>query len=215
MPARDEEAAIRGVVSELAASGARRIVVVDNGSRDATAERARGAGAVVVPSRRAGYGWACLAGTRAAQEDELIGFMDGDGSFRASDLERLASAVLDDGADLALGLRDRDGFPLHQRIGNVLVLSFLRALYGPALADTAPLRVIRGELLRRLDMRGSRYAWLMEMLAKAVRRRARLAVVEVSYGPRLGGRSKVSGSLRGSLLAGLDLIGVLIELRTW
>ncbi len=216
VPARDEEAAIVGVVTELTSAGARRIIVVDNASRDATAARARAAGATVIPSRRRGYGWACLRGIEAARGDELIGFMDGDGSFRAHDLERLAAVALQNGADLVLGIRSsaRAG-PRHQRIGNALVLAVFRALYGRLLPDTAPLRVIRGDLLWQLEMRGSRYAWLTEMLAKAARLQARVATVPVSYGPRRGGRSKVSGTLRGSVLAGIDLIRVLVELRRW
>lgn len=215
VPARDEEAAIAGVVIELADAGARRIIVVDNGSRDATGERAGEAGALVVPSRRPGYGWACLAGIEAARGDELLGFIDGDGSFRARDLERLTAVALLGRADLVLGVRDPAAVPRHQRVGNAVALALFRALYGWSLPDTAPLRVIRGELLCRLDMGGSRYAWLLEMLAKAARRQARVAVVPVAYGPRRGGRSKVSGSLRGSVLAGVDLIRALVELRTW
>jgi glycosyltransferase involved in cell wall biosynthesis len=216
VPARDEEAAIADVVAELIDAGARRIIVVDNASRDATATRARAAGAVVIDSRRRGYGWACLAGTEAARGDELIGFMDGDGSFRARDLARLASIALDGSADLVLGVRSGTrAAPRHQRIGNALVLALFRILYGRSLPDTAPLRVIRGDLLRRLEMRGSRYAWLTEMLAKAARLQARIAIVPVAYGPRHGGKSKVSGSLRGSVLAGIDLTHVLIELRRW
>lgn len=216
VPARDEEAAIGGVVADLLDAGARRVIVVDNASRDATAERARSAGALVVAAPRPGYGWACLSGIEAARGDELIGFIDGDGSFRAADLERSAAAALQGGADLVLGIRTgtRD-VPRHQRVGNALVLALFRVLYGRCLADTAPLRVIRGDLLWRLDMRGSRYAWLAEMLAKAARRQARVSVVPVAYGPRRGGRSKVSGSLRGSVLAGIDLIRALVELRSW
>jgi glycosyltransferase involved in cell wall biosynthesis len=216
VPARDESAAIAHVVRELRRAGAAKVIVVDNGSRDDTSARARDAGADVVLARRRGYGWACLAGLRAAAESELIGFIDGDGSFAAGDLARLANVVACGQAELALGARSG---PLveavHQRVGNAIVLALLRSLYGVSLADVAPLRVVRMDLLRDLEMRGSRYAWLVEMLAKAARRRARIAVLPVEYNPRRGGTSKVSGSPRSSVLAGLDFIDALFRFRRW
>lgn len=216
VPCRDESEAVGLVVADLRAAGVAAVIVVDNGSRDDTAAVAVCAGARVVREERQGYGWACLAGVCAAPDAEIVAFMDGDGSFAAADLARLAALVAGDDADLALGAR-RTGaaFPLHQRAGNAITLALLRLLYGPALADLAPLRAVRGELLRSLDMRGSRYAWLVEMLCKAARRDARIAVVPISYGPRRGGRSKVTGSLRASLFAGADFLHALWELRAW
>ncbi len=216
VPCRDESAAIGAVVAELRAAGAADVIVVDNGSRDATAAVAARAGARVVREDRLGYGWACLAGVRAAPDADLVAFMDGDGSFAAADLARLAAVVACDDADLALGARRTSvPLPLHQRAGNALTLALLRLVYRLALPDLAPLRVVRGDLLRSLDMRGSRYAWLVEMLCKAARRDARIAVVQVDYGPRRGGQSKVTGSLRGSLLAGIDFLRALWGLRAW
>lgn len=216
VPARDEAEAIGGVVRELKAAGARRIIVVDNGSRDGTDVCAREAGAEVVRVSRPGYGWTCLAGVQAAEGDELVGFIDGDGSFEVSDLEQLAALAARGDADLVLGARrEVSALAPHQRMGNAIVLGLLRALYGQSVPDTAPLRVIRAGLLRDLEMQGSRYAWLIEMLAKAARRHARVAIVPVAYGPRRGGRSKVSGSLRGSVLAGLDFLHALIAFRRW
>lgn len=204
------------MVGALRRAGADSVIVVDNDSRDATGERARAAGANVVQAERRGYGWACLAGARAAAQRELIGFIDGDGSFVADDLERLAALVARGEAELALGARVGPlALPVHQRAGNAIVLALLRSLYGVSLPDVAPLRVIKTDLLRDLDMRGSRYAWLVEMLAKAARRHARIAVLPVAFGPRRGGRSKVSGSLRGSVLAGLDFVDALVRFREW
>lgn len=204
------------VVSDLRAAGATRVIVVDNASRDGTRERAREAGAEVVHVSRPGYGWACLAGVRASGSAELVGFIDGDGSFAAEDLARLAAIVARGEADLALGERQvSSAQPPHQRAGNALVVSLLSWLYGLELTDVAPLRVVRGDLLRAIEMRGSRYAWLVEMLAKAARRRARIVALPVAYGPRRGGRSKVSGSLRGSVLAGLDFVDALVRFRRW
>jgi glycosyltransferase involved in cell wall biosynthesis len=208
--------AVGTVVADLRAAGAAYVIVVDNGSGDQTATVAAQAGARVIREERRGYGWACLAGVRAAQDAEIIGFMDGDGSFAAADLERLAALVAGDEVDLALGARESGAaFPLHQRAGNALTLTLLHLLYGLALTDLAPLRVVRGELLRSLDMSGSRYAWIVEMLCKAARRNVRIGALPISYGPRRGGRSKVSGSLRGSLLAGADFLRTLWVLRSW
>jgi len=214
VPARDEAGAIGAVVAELRAAGAMRVIVVDNGSSDGTDQIAAQAGAEVVHEARPGYGWSCAAGLRAATGCDRIGFIDGDGSFAARDLACLADLVASGDADLALGKRD-GGLSLQQRGGNALVLAALHALYGVALPDVAPLRVVRTDLLDALEMGGSRYAWLVEMLAKAARRRARIAVRPVRYGARVGGRSKVSGTLRGSALAGLDFLRALIEFRDW
>ena len=105
--------------------------------------------------------------------------------------------------------------PFHQRSGNALTLALLRLLYGVTIADIAPLRMIRGGSLEHLAMRPTRYGWLVEMLAKAARRRMRIVAIPVRYGPRLGGVSKVSGSLRGSILAGIDFLGALRSYRSW
>jgi len=216
VPCRDESATVGAVVAELRAAGAAGVIVVDNGSRDETATLAARAGARVVREARQGYGWACLAGIRAAPDAEIVAFMDGDGSFSAADLALLVARIACDEMDLALGARHGSAaLPLHQRAGNAVTLALLHLLYGLALPDLSPMRAVRGELLRSLDMGGSRYAWLVEMVCKAVRRDARIAVVPVSYGPRRGGHSKVTGSLRASLFAGADFVRALWELRAW
>ena len=215
IPARNEVAAIGAVVRSVRALGAARVIVVDDGSTDATAGEARSAGAEVIRSRGRGYGWACHAGALAAQGAPIIAFIDGDGSFDPQDLASLARRIRG-GADLALGTRDRaPALPRHQRLGNGLTLALLRVLYGLCLGDIAPLRAIRGDALDRLEMRPTRYAWLVEMLAKAARRRLHVVAVPVRYGPRVGGVSKVGGSPRGSLLAGIDFLGALLSYRRW
>lgn len=215
VPARNEAAAIGTVVRSLRALGATRVIVVDDASTDPTAAQAHAAGAEMVRSRGRGYGWACHAGAAAAAGAPIVAFIDGDGSFVAEDLGSLAQLIRD-GADLAVGIRRRAAdMPLHQRSGNALILALLRTLYGLTLDDVGPLRAIRGASLDRLEMRPTRYAWLVEMLAKAARRRLRIVTLPVHYGPRLGGVSKVSGSLRGSVLAGIDFLGALAAYRRW
>ena len=215
VPARDEAASIAAVVRSLRTLGVARVIVVDDASCDVTAAIARAAGADIVHSAGRGYGWACHAGVQAAAGAQIVGFIDGDGSFDARDLADLVGMIRT-GADLALGTRERGlAMPAHQRIGNAVTLALLRALYGVSLRDIAPLRAITREALDRLGMRPSRYAWLVEMLVKAKRRRLRIVTAPVSYAQRTGGVSKVSGSLRGSVLAGLDFLGALIAYRRW
>ena len=215
IPARNEAAAIGDVVRSVRALGAARVIVVDDASTDTTAAEARTAGAEVIRPGGRGYGWACHAGAAAADGSPIVAFIDGDGSFDPHDLGSLTCLVRE-GADLAVGTRDRTlAMPLHQRLGNGLTLALLRMLYGLSLSDIAPLRAIRAEALDRLEMRPTRYAWLVEMLAKAARRRLRIVAVPVRYGPRVGGHSKVSGSPRGSVLAGIDFLGALLLYRRW
>lgn len=215
VPARDEVASIAEVVGALHALGAGYVIVVDDASRDDTVAVARCAGAEVVPAMGRGYGWACHAGVEAAHGAAIVAFIDGDGSFDPRDLGDLV-AMVRGGADLAVGTRAHTGaMPLHQRIGNAVTLALLRTLYGVQLRDIAPLRAITGGALARLEMRPTRYAWLIEMLAKASRREMRIVSLPVSYGRRTGGTSKVSGSPRGSLLAGLDFVSALVTYRRW
>ena len=214
IPARNEAAAIGDVVRGIRALGAARVIVVDDASTDKTVMAARCAGAEVIASAGRGYGWACHAGAKAARS-EIVAFIDGDGSFDPRDLAALAHLVRE-GADLAVGTRPGTVvMALHQRLGNRITLALLRSLYGLSLRDIAPLRAIRVAALRPLEMEPTRYAWLVEMLAKAARRRLRIVDIAVSYGPRVGGTSKVSGSPRGSILAGLDFLGALIRYHRW
>lgn len=215
IPARNEAAAIGDVVRSVRVLGAARVIVVDDASTDTTAAEARMAGAEVIRSAGRGYGWACHAGAGAAHGQPIVAFIDGDGSFDPQDLGALARLVRE-GADLAVGTRaPAAAMPLHQRLGNDVTLALLRALYGVCLRDIAPLRAIRADALVRLEMRPTRYAWLVEMLAKAARRRLRIVALPVRYGPRVGGLSKVSGSPRGSVLAGIDFVGALLSYRRW
>jgi glycosyltransferase involved in cell wall biosynthesis len=219
VPARDEEAAIGAVLAAVPA-GVSRVVVVDNGSRDRTAAAARAAGAEVVTEPRPGYGWACLAGARAAPDAATYAFCDGDGSFDLGELTSLLEPLRCGLAELALGmrvaeLREAGAMPPHQGVGNQLALRLLAALHGVRLADVGPFRAIDGVLLRGLRLGGSRYAWQMEMTVRALRAGARLATVPVHYRRRRGGSSKVGGRLVPSLLAGAEIMAAVVAGRLW
>jgi glycosyltransferase involved in cell wall biosynthesis len=205
IPALNEAECIGPLLAELPAGLVQQVIVVDNGSTDDTAAAARRAGALVVREPRRGYGYACAAGAAAAQGDTLA-FMDGDGSFVPGELQALLAPIRDGVADLVLGTRMRGGMlagamPPHQRIGNQLVARLMHLLYGIELTDLGPFRAIRRGPLEVLQMRERTYGWPVEMIVKAARRHARIVEVPVSYRPRMAGRSKVGGTVRGTLLA--------------
>jgi glycosyltransferase involved in cell wall biosynthesis len=216
IPALDEEAAIRGTLEGLPRETLAQIIVVDNGSRDRTAEQARTAGAQVVLEPRRGYGRACLAGIATLNPAvEVVAFMDADGSDDPADLPRLVAAL--DQADLAIGSRvqgaEAGSLAPMQRAGNRLATFLLSILYGARCTDLGPFRAIRRDALERLSMCDLNFGWTIEMQLKA--RRANLRVVElpVAYRRRRGGRSKVSGSLRGSILAGAKILWTILRYR--
>ncbi len=215
IPALDEEDAIGGTVSRLSRDLVHEIIVVDNGSRDRTAERAAAAGARVVAEARRGYGSACLAGVRAAAAANVLVFLDGDGSDVPEDITHVLRPILEGKADLVLGSRtlgDREPGSLsaHQVAGNWIVLTLLRLLTGVRLTDLGPFRAIRSEAMAQLDMCHPTYGWPVEMVVKAVRRGLRIAEVPVGTRRRIG-RSKVAGTVRGSVLAGYHLIATVLR----
>ena len=208
LPARNEEIPLPGVLAEIPAEGIDWVAVVDNGSTDRTAKVARQAGAVIVAEPRAGYGFACAAGVRAAAERgaDLLVFLDADGSFDPAQIPDLLAPIRSGQADLVLGSRraggmERGAMPAHARFGNGLVALLMRLLYGLQVTDLGPFRAIRAGLLAQLAMREMTYGWPTEMMVKAARQGARVVEVPVRYRVRRGGRSKVSGTLRGTLLA--------------
>ena len=216
IPARNEAGAIARVVARIPRDLGAEVIVVDNGSRDGTGEAARMAGARVVVEPRRGYGEACCAGAAAAAGAAIIVFIDGDGSMDPGEIPRLIAPIVADEADIVCGSRshaDPASLPLHQRIGNRLAVGLLRVLYGVRLSELGPYRAVRAATLAELGLRGSRYAWVAELLARAARRGARITEVEVSYRHRTAGRSKVGGTIRGSLGAGLAIVGTLLWRR--
>lgn len=205
IPALNEEKAIGQVVSAVPGDGVRQIIVVDNGSSDDTAGRAMAAGARVLQEKRRGYGAACLAGARAAAGDDVLVFLDGDRSDDPSQLAAIAGPVLAGEADLVIGSRiggtlEKRAMALHARLGNHLVVFLLRLLYRVDITDIGSFRAIRARVLLQLNMEQLTYGWPVEMIVKAARKGLRLRSVPIRYRRRIG-RSKVSGSLKGSLLA--------------
>jgi glycosyltransferase involved in cell wall biosynthesis len=212
IPALDEEEAIGLVLREIPPV-ASEVVVVDNGSRDRTAEVARAAGATVVLEPRRGYGQACLRGIEAVPEADVIAFLDADHSDYPVQLARVLEPILSDEADLvigsrALGRRARHAQPLHAILGTRLCVGLMNLLVGTRATDLGPFRAITSDALKALDMRDRDFGWTVEMQVKAARRGLRVKEVPVDYRPRIG-RSKVSGTLLGSVRAGAGILGTI------
>lgn len=226
IPALNEEEAIPGLVGDVMAVAATpdlpatvsAVYVVDNGSTDDTAERAKAAGATVVDEPRRGYGRACLSGVLAAQDAEIIALMDGDRSDVPAELPLLLEPLLNGEADLVIGSRtmgthDPGSLTIQQRFGNRLAAVLLRLLYGVRVTDIGPFRVIRRQELLGLDMREMTHGWSVEMIARAARNGLRVKEVPVTYRNRDGGESKVSGNFQASIRAGYRIIGTIFRVR--
>lgn len=217
IPARNEAGSIAAVVQAVPPHLGAEVVVVDNGSDDGTAEVARRAGARVVTEPERGYGQACRTGLAAARATRVIVFIDGDGSMDPREIPGLVAPILAGTADIVCGSRRRraeaGALPAHQRWGNWLAVVLLRLLYGVRLSDLGPFRAVDAGLLRELGLPGSRYAWVADLLARARLRGARVIEVDVAYRTRSAGRSKVSGTLRGTVGAGSALLGTLLWRR--
>ena len=204
IPALNEAECLGALLAEVPMQHLDQLIVVDNGSTDQTSQVARDAGALVLSEPRRGYGFACAAGTANATGDVLV-FMDGDGSFVPSELPALLAPLEQGQADLALGSRTLKNsrpipMPSHQHFGNRLFTWLLRQRYGLAITDLGPFRAIRRELLLKLEMREFTYGWPLEMIIKTVRHRNSIVEIPITYRPRFAGQSKVSGTLRGTLL---------------
>jgi glycosyltransferase involved in cell wall biosynthesis len=184
-------------------------LIVDNGSTDGSGEIARRAGAAVVSEHRPGFGSACFAGLVAASS-EVVCIMDCDGSLDPRDLERVAGPVCTDRADLVLGARraDRASWPLHLRVANRALCIELRRRTGARLSDLGPMRAAHRRALLDLGIVDRRFGWPLEMVLRAADAGWRVTEAPVTYSRRVG-RSKVTGTLRGTLRATRDMGAVL------
>ena len=207
LPVLDEAAALPGVLGRIPAGV--RPIVVDNGSRDGSAAIARAAGAQVVHEPRRGFGAACFAGLSAATAD-VVAFMDADGSLDPGQLHRVTGPVRDGTVDLMLGARRAapGAWPLHARVANRVLAAELRRRTGAALTDLGPMRAARRHDLLALGIADRRFGWPLEMVLRALQAQWRVAEVEVDYAERAG-RSKVTGTVRGTARAVRDMAAVL------
>jgi glycosyltransferase involved in cell wall biosynthesis len=217
IPALNEEEPIVGVVREVAATNVPvEIIVVDNDSTDRTAQRAREAGARVVKAPR-GYGRACAAGVAALRPDcDIVVFLDGDGSDCPEFITQLVGPIAAGTYDFVIGSRTRGqreagSMNFQQVLSGRIAGAVLRWLYGVRYTDMCPFRAIRRDALERLGMREQTYGWNLEMQMKAARAGLRILELPVNHRRRAGGESKVSGTLRGTFVAGARIIATLVR----
>src|SRR5258708_1133070 len=218
IPALNEEEPIAGVVRETAATKIpAEIIVVDNGSTDRTAERALQAGARVVKAPQ-GYGRACAAGVTALRpECEIVVFLDGDGSDCPEFMNQLVDPIAAGTYDLVIGSRTRGkrepgSMNFQQIFAGRLAGWLMSILYGVRYTDMCPFRAIRRDALEKLSMKEETYGWNLEMQMKAAKLGLRILEVPVNHRRRAGGVSKVSGTLRGTFVAGARIIATFVRI---
>jgi glycosyltransferase involved in cell wall biosynthesis len=221
IPALNEEEPIRGVVRECFATKIpNEIIVVDNGSTDRTADRAREAGARVVSEPRHGYGRASMAGVQAlSPECEIVVFLDGDGSDCPEFINQLLDPIAAENYDLVIGSRTRGqrevgSMNFQQIFAGRLAGWLMSILYGVHYTDMCPFRAIRRAALEKLAMKEETYGWNLEMQMKAARSGLRILEVPVNHRCRTGGVSKVSGTLRGTFVAGARIITTFLRIAS-
>jgi glycosyltransferase involved in cell wall biosynthesis len=218
IPALNEEEPIAEVVRACLTTGLPgEVIVVDNGSSDRTAERANDAGAKVVSEPIPGYGRACAAGIRAlSPECDLVVFLDGDGSDCPEFVSQLVEPIRRGEQDFVIGSRTRGkrepgSMNFQQVFAGRIAGWLLRLLYGVRYSDMCPFRAIRRSALDQLGMKELTYGWNLEMQMRAARARLRILEVPVNHRCRTGGESKVSGTLRGTFVAGIRIIATLFR----
>lgn len=207
IPTLNEEQPIAEVVGAVPRSLVDAVIVADSGSTDRTVERAAAAGARVVIEKMRGYGRACAAGVAAARDCDIIVFLDGDGSDRPELIPKLVEPILSNTQDFVIGSRtrgrrERGSMNAHQLAAGYMAGALTRLLYGVVYTDMCAFRAIRREALDRLGMREMTYGWNLEMQMRAARAGLRILEVPVDHRRRIGGDSKVSGTILGTLKAG-------------
>jgi glycosyltransferase involved in cell wall biosynthesis len=215
IPTHNEAQSIGRVLADLPANIVTEVLVVDSNSSDGTPEIAAKTGARVLHEPRRGYGRACLTGLAAATNPDVVVFLDGDYSDRPAELPLLLAPIIEGRADITLGSRlgerrIREALPWHQVFGNRLAAALIRLLYGLRISDLGPFRAARADVLRRIELKENTYGWAVEIILKGALRGFRIVEVPVSYYPRIG-KSKISGTLRGTVGAAWFILSLIVR----
>lgn len=214
IPAFNEGESIARVIAEIPAVVSE-IIVVSNRSTDNTVEQAGKAGATVLSEDRLGYGYACLKGINylmaQSKKPDIVVFMDGDYSDYPGELSKLVNPIINGNADLVIGARSRElreagSMTPQQLFGNWLATGLMRLFFRAKYTDLGPFRAIRYDKLLSLEMEDKTYGWTVEMQLKALRKNLTYTEVPVRYKRRIG-ISKVSGTIKGSIFAGIKILG--------
>jgi glycosyltransferase involved in cell wall biosynthesis len=210
IPTYNEAAAIGDVVAAIPRDIVGRIIVADGGSGDGTVDIARRAGADILDAGR-GYGRACLMGAQAADDADIIVFMDGDGADDPAFIKDMVAALRSGSYDFVIGSRARGqreagSMGSHQLLIGLVAGALIKLFYGVRYTDMCAYRAIRRETLLQLGMRERTYGWNLEMQMRVARSRLRILELPVAYRRRAGGESKVAGNLRGTIRAGSRII---------
>ena len=219
IPAFNEEKSIAKVIAAIPMELVSEVIVVNNSSSDDTKENAIKAGATVLDENRKGYGWACLKGIDYAEsnEAEIIVFLDGDFSDYPEQLVDVVRPILEENHDLvigsrALGNRENGSMTVPQLFGNWLATRLMRVFYGIKFTDLGPFRAIKVDALKKLKMSDKTYGWTIEMQIRAAQKKLNCTEVPVDYKNRIG-KSKVSGTVKGTILAGYKILFAIIKYK--
>ncbi|MCB0505589.1 MAG: glycosyltransferase family 2 protein [Cyclobacteriaceae bacterium] len=219
IPALNEEKSIAKVINEIPEKLVKEIIVCDNNSADKTSEEAKKAGATVLLEKEKGYGASCLKGinyiNNLEEKTDIVVFLDGDYSDYPEEMYQLVAPIQNDEADMvigsrALGIKEKGSLTPQQVFGNWLATKMLKAFYGVHFTDLGPFRAIKLDTLNLLNMQDRNYGWTVEMQIKAAKQKIRSIEVPVSYRQRIG-FSKVSGTVKGTFMAGYKIILTLFK----
>jgi len=219
IPALNEADSIAKVLADIPKSLVTEVVVVNNNSSDSTAEKAINSGATVLDEPRQGYGFACRKGveylTSKSNKPDIVVFMDADYADYPGEIANLIKPIIEQNYDMVigsrtLGRREKGAMSLQQVFGNWLATIFIRLLYRVKFTDLGPFRAIKFDKLTGLDMRDKTYGWPIEMQLKAVKQGLCICEIPVSYRARIG-RSKISGTVSGSIVAGYKIITTIFK----
>jgi len=221
IPAYNEENSIAKVINDIPPSLVNEVIVVNNNSNDATDINAQNAGATVLHEEKAGYGFACLKGInfikKMQRPPDVVVFIDADYSDHPEEMTQLVYPILYEEIDMvigsrALGKKEKGSMTIPQIFGNWVATGLLKIIYGVSYTDLGPFRAIRYDKLLQINMQDTTFGWTVEMQLKAAKLKMKIREVPVSYRKRIG-FSKISGTIKGSVLAGYKIITTIFKYR--